>query len=247
VAGALRFRASQRSSDDLNDRTPSLVALPMRTLFIAFAVVIAAAVVTARASAVDPATLRTGDLIFQTSESAQSGAIREAQRGHPATHVGIVVVDGGGVQVLEAVGPVKRTPLKDFVRRGGGHMVAVYRDPRLDDAGRAAVVAAALNDLGKPYDRFFTDDDGRIYCSELVWRAWRAVGLEVGAVTTGRELALEGPKVKRLLGDRWRAHPRCGAGSSRAACAAVVAGQDIVTPASLMLDPRLQHVSGSLK
>lgn len=199
----------------------------------------------AGAPPVDPTTLRTSDLIFQTSESAQSGAIREAQRGHPATHVGIVVVEGGVPLVLEAIGPVQRTPLADFVRRGGGDVV-VYRDPRLDDATREGVVAAALKDLGKPYDPFFTDDHERIYCSELVWRAWRAVGLEIGAVQTGRQLALEGPKVKRLLGERWRAHPGCRDKANIKACADVVATQAIVTPASLMLDSRLVHVAGAL-
>jgi cell wall-associated NlpC family hydrolase len=203
------------------------------------------AVAARAAPPVDEATLQTGDLVFQTSESAQSGAIREAQRGHPATHVGIVVKDGARVRVLEAVGPVKFTPLADFARRGGGQ-VAVYRDPRLDDATRAAVVAAAMKDLGRPYDPFFTDDDARIYCSELVWRAWRAAGLDVGRVQTGRALALEGPKVKRLLGERWRAHPRCGGVKSIDDCAAIVAAQDIVTPASLMLDDRLVHVTGTL-
>jgi len=204
------------------------------------------AVAARAAPPLDVATLQTGDLVFQTSESAQSGAIREAQRGHPATHVGIIVKDGDRVQVLEAVGPVKLTPFADFARRGGGGAVAVYRDPRLDDATRAAVIAAARKDLGRPYDPFFTDDDARIYCSELVWRAWRAAGLDVGRVQTGRALALEGPKVKRLLGERWRAHPRCNGLASIEACADVVAAQDIVTPASLMVDERLVHVAGAL-
>lgn len=150
------------------------------------------------------------------------------------------------MQVLEAVGPVKFTPLAAFARRGGGGAVAVYRDPRLDEATRAAVVAAAVKELGKPYDPFFTDDDARIYCSELVWRAWRTAGLDVGRVQTGRALALEGPKVKRLLGERWRAHPGCGAAQTIDDCAEVVADQDIVTPASLMLDERLVHVAGAL-
>jgi cell wall-associated NlpC family hydrolase len=213
-----------------------------------FFVVVAVATTRAASAAppVDEAALQTGDLVFQTSESAQSGAIREAQRGHPATHVGIVVRDGARVQILEAVGPVQLTPLAAFRRRGGGGAVAVYRDPRLDDATRAAVVAAARQDLGRPYDPFFTDDDARIYCSELVWRAWRAVGLEIGRVQSGRELALEGPKVKRLLGERWRAHPGCRDKASIEACADVVAAQAIVTPASLMLDPRLVHVAGAL-
>lgn len=54
---------------------------------------------------IDEAALQTGDLVFQTSESAQAGAIREAQRGHPATHVGIIVRDGRGCRCSRPSGP----------------------------------------------------------------------------------------------------------------------------------------------
>jgi hypothetical protein len=192
-----------------------------------------------------PALLHNGDLIVQTESSSQSAAIREAQCGHPATHVGIIVTSGDDAFVLEAVGPVKLTRLDAFVARGA--RFAIYRDPRLDEAGRAAVVAAARRDLGKPYDPFFTDDEERIYCSELVWRAWRAAGLDIGRIATGRELSLDGPAVSRLLSKRWRHHPGCRQARTQAECAAVVADQPIVTPASLLQDGGLVHVMGELE
>jgi hypothetical protein len=229
-----------------------------RTLRHVFAIAIAASVVLAFAAArapaephrdaahvVDLAAVHTGDLVFQASESAQAPAIKEAQRGHPATHTGIVVRDERGVFVLEAVGPVRLTPWAHFAARGAG--VVVMRDPRLDDAKREALVAAARRDLGKPYDATFANDDARIYCSELVWRAYQAIGVDVGTVQRTGELALDGPLMRALFARRWRAHPRCVGVTSAQACRARVAGEPIMTPASLMQDDRLMHVTGTLE
>lgn len=56
--------------------------------------------------------LRNGDLIFHTSQSAQSRATQLAT--HSAwSHCGIVYQLAGQWQVFEAVQPVKRTPLAD--------------------------------------------------------------------------------------------------------------------------------------
>jgi len=197
------------------------------------------------ADAIDIDALRTGDLAFQSSESAQAPAIREAQRGHPATHTGIVVRDeGGAVSVLEAVGPVTLTPWARFAARGSA--VVVMRDPRLSDEQREALVRAAKRDLGKPYDGTFAADDARIYCSELIWRAYTALGVELGTVQRTSELALTGPKMTKLFSERWRKHPRCAGVSSSKECLARVGHEPIVTPASLLQDDRLMHVTGRL-
>lgn len=211
---------------------------------VVIAVTVVAAVAAARGSAVDVSGLQTGDLVFQSGESAQAPAIVEAQRGHPASHVGIVVRgDDGQVRVLEAVGPVTITPWKRFVARGKG--VAVYRDPRLSDAQRLQLVDVAMHDLGKPYDAAFAADDDRIYCSELVWRAYRGLGLEIGTVEDTGDLALDGPLARRLFAGRWRQHPRC-AGLSQEACRGAIVDEPIVTPASIASDGRLMRIGGTL-
>jgi hypothetical protein len=57
--------------------------------------------------------LRTGDVVFQTSRSAQSRAIQEATASL-WSHVGIIEVTTKGTWVIEAVGPVKRTPWRTW-------------------------------------------------------------------------------------------------------------------------------------
>ncbi|AWM35092.1 YiiX/YebB-like N1pC/P60 family cysteine hydrolase [Hymenobacter nivis] len=58
------------------------------------------------------AQLRDGNLIFHTSQSAQSQAIQRATHS-PYSHCGIVYKNAGQWQVFEAVQPAKLTPLAD--------------------------------------------------------------------------------------------------------------------------------------
>ena len=60
-----------------------------------------------------------GDVVFHRSRSAQSRIIQQVTSS-PWTHVGVVFEREGALQVLEAVQPVRWTPLEDWVRRGRG-------------------------------------------------------------------------------------------------------------------------------
>lgn len=145
--------------------------------------------------------LRTGDLVFQTSRSRQSAAIQRATRS-PWSHVGIVEVTPKGTFVLEAIQPVSRTPWERWRARGAGGRVLVMR-PKLDPAVAARVIVAAKRLLGRPYDPWFRWDDERIYCSELVAKAFeRGAGIELGRRQRVGELALAGieGEVRRRFG-----------------------------------------------
>lgn len=66
---------------------------------------------------------KNGDIVFQTSLSAQSLAIQLATKS-PYSHMGIVYIRNGHPFVFEAVQLVKVTPLHEWVRRGKhGHFV----------------------------------------------------------------------------------------------------------------------------
>lgn len=192
----------------------------------------------------DPAALQTGDILLHTSRSGQAPAIAWAT-GSVYTHVGLVERTGDRAAVIEAVQPVRRTPLAQWLARGeSGHATAL-RHPDLDAPGRAAVAAAAARYLGRPYDLAFSPGDDAIYCSELVHLAYAAVGLSVGAWQTAGELGLAGPPVRRLLRTRWRLHPACRGARSLDACLPALAATPILTPASIAADPRLVLVGTS--
>jgi len=115
---------------------------------------------------------RNGDVVLQTSASAQSTAIQIATRS-PYSHTGLVEVAPDGVFVIEALGKVSRTPIAAWIRRGDGRRYTAIRKRDLTPEAGAAVVTAARAFLGKKYDARFEWSDDRIYCSELVAKAYQ--------------------------------------------------------------------------
>ena len=124
--------------------------------------------------------LRSGDLLFQVGrESAMSGAIMAATGKSEEvkfTHVGIAVISSRADSVLEATsdGGVRMTALSDFLNKSArlnGRPVVVAKRLK-DTAGIAAAVARARTFLGQPYDYSFRPDNGKLYCSELVWESY---------------------------------------------------------------------------
>lgn len=148
-----------------------------------------------------------GDIVFQTSRSSQSLAIQRATRS-PWSHMGIVFHRAGRPFVIEAVDPVRATPLAVWIARGEGSRVVVKR---LRDASTALTPEAlrslrreAERFLGRRYDLAFAWSDDRIYCSELVWKAYdRALGRRIGRLQRLRDFDLEEPTVKRKLRERY--------------------------------------------
>ncbi len=191
--------------------------------------VVLAALVSCSTHAAEPA-LESGDLVFETSSSSQSSAIQWATASR-WSHVGIVEVsDRGEVSVVEALRVVTRTPWAAWrrrARRGGD--VLVLRPRGASPAQRAAAAAAARSFLGRPYDPRFGWDDQRIYCSELVVKAYgRGAGISLGKRERLGDL--------RLLGIEKAAEQRWGG--------PVPKDLVLVTPASLAEDGRLEVVSG---
>lgn len=124
-----------------------------------------------------------GDLIFHASQSDQSTWIRLAT-GSSLTHVGLVDLRGDEVWVIEAVQPVKATRLRAFRDRWGDPRIAVKRREGLTPRERDRVVAKARSWLGGDYDSAFGWGDDRVYCSELVWKAY-AAALDVELAAPG--------------------------------------------------------------
>ena len=119
-----------------------------------------------------------GDLVFQRTTGRFSELIAGVTRS-PYTHCGVVVRQGGEVVVLEAVGPVRFTPWREWRRRGRGGAVTVAR---LQAPVQDALIQAARRYLGRPYDDRFALGGHAIYCSELLYRAAReGAHVELGA------------------------------------------------------------------
>jgi len=147
------------------------------------------------------ARVRDGDIIFQTSQSEQSQAIQIATHS-PFSHMGLVLFKDGRPFVLEAVSPsVRFTPLREWIARGekARFVVKRLRDASVlaDPNGPSSLMKAASEFSGKPYDPYFEWSDDRIYCSELVWKAYeRGLGVHLGVAV---HLARRGEQEARAL------------------------------------------------
>ncbi|MES2569046.1 MAG: YiiX/YebB-like N1pC/P60 family cysteine hydrolase [Verrucomicrobiota bacterium] len=127
-----------------------------------------------------------GDILFQ---SLPHGELVDAIEGvtlSPWSHCGVVMQVDGRWQVAEAIGYVRHTPLALWILRGrSGHFEA-YRpvssvtlpaQKQLHDS----LTTALASRMGRYYDFRYAPDDSEIYCSELVFKAYRdAFGLELG-------------------------------------------------------------------
>ncbi len=148
-----------------------------------------------------------GDIIFQTSSSGQSYAIQLATHSI-YSHCGILFNDNGEWFVYEAVQPVVKTPVKQWIARGDSGIYAVKRlknaDSLLTENTLKKMRKSVDQKMGKNYDLWFGWSDERIYCSELVWKAYNdATGLAVGELKKLGEYDLSHPIVKKIMNERY--------------------------------------------
>lgn len=110
--------------------------------------------------------------------------------------------------VFEAIGPVKFTPLRDWVARGKGMHYVVKRLGNAQEVmtqeaiDRMLAVGELFED--KPYDPYFEWSNDRMYCSELVWKIYkRALNIEIGKLQTMAEFDLSDPLVQKEIRARF--------------------------------------------
>ena len=126
----------------------------------------------------------TGDLIFVCDTTGMGGAIQSStgdkKDQHVFTHVAIAECSDSGIYVIDAtprLGVSRRTlgefilsvtggdPNRPFTQYAYYYQVAVPFDTLLLQRRLKSFV-------GQPYDHYFMPDNGRMYCSELVYECF---------------------------------------------------------------------------
>lgn len=151
--------------------------------------------------------LQSGDIIFQTNSTGLSAAIQLATRSK-YSHCGMIFKQNNGFYVLEAVGPVKATPLTEWIAHGDGGKYVVKRLKNattvLTPDNLVKIKQAGEQLKGKDYDLTFEWNDERIYCSELVWKMYkRGAGIEIGKLEKLKDFDLTSPLVKAKLKEHY--------------------------------------------
>lgn len=132
---------------------------------------------------------RAGDFVFQSLDHNPLIDAIEGSSGSPFSHCGIIVRRDARWLVIEAIGPVKETPLPAWIAQGRDNAFVAYRLRAPLAEKIPAIIAAAERYEGRPYDIHYDLDDERIYCSELIYKSVRdATGSTLGKVRTLGEL-----------------------------------------------------------
>ena len=169
---------------------------------------------------------REGDLIFQSLPRTPLVNTIEGSTGSPYSHCGIIVRKNGEWVVLEAIGPVRETSMFSWIRRGRRSFFEVYRLKPEFQQRIPEMVAAGRRFLGRPYDIRYRLDDEKIYCSELIWKAYReAGGGEMGSLTKFGDLGWQ-PYESVILQIEGR----------------VPLERDMITPCALAGAPQLEKI-----
>lgn len=151
--------------------------------------------------------LKEGDILFQETGGEQGKAIKLATKSR-YTHVGVVFDYKGELLVLEAVGPVKKTKLKDFINRGINKHYVIKRlknaEDKLTNDNIVKLKEAGDKYLGLPYDIYFGWQNDRIYCTELVWKIYKEIlGIELGRLGKLKDFDLSSFTVRLLMFKRY--------------------------------------------
>ncbi len=147
----------------------------------------------------DPSALQSGDIVFIRGISFRSGVVRLLEgAGSDYSHVGLVVIESGRPSVIHA--DPSSNPANDrVVTESWFALIAPTRIRgatvfRLADRyTRAAPATAARVALGfareaLPFDHDFDlHTSQKLYCTELVWRAYVAAGIDLMGSSFGAD------------------------------------------------------------
>ncbi|MDG1331191.1 MAG: YiiX family permuted papain-like enzyme [Crocinitomicaceae bacterium] len=151
--------------------------------------------------------IQDGDIIFQSTQSRQCEAVKLATHSE-YSHVGIIFKDKNEWMVYEAVQPVKKTPLRDWITHGENNHYALKRLKNAERVLTSSIVdemqEIGEENLGKNYDIYFSWTDNEIYCSELVWKIYDdAAGIHIGELRQLRDFDLMSESVQTIMAERY--------------------------------------------
>ncbi len=154
----------------------------------------------------DKISFNDGDIIFQSSQSEQCEAVRIATNSK-FSHCGIIFNENGKSYVYEAIQPVKKTLLSDWITHGldNKYVVARLKDTTLLNANNVAKMKEyGKKEFNKEYDIYFEWSDEKIYCSEYVWKIYKnGANIELCNLEKLKSFNLDNPQVKAILKQRY--------------------------------------------
>ncbi len=172
---------------------------------------------------------RDGDIIFHRSKSRQAKAIAAATQSD-YTHMGIIFFSENEPYVYEAIQPVTRTPLNEWIERGEGKRYVIKRLKDSEGVDYSKVKKEVISLMGKDYDWLFGWSDSKIYCSELVWKAYdRGASIKIGSLKKLKDFDLTSPTVRKTMQERYGKK--------------IPMDMDVIAPSDMFLSDQLRTVT----
>lgn len=148
-----------------------------------------------------------GDIVFIHSGSDLSFPISLATESD-YTHCAIYwCFKGTGPAFYEASAKVEITGFEDFLKDRKGTLLLVMRlkdrDKLLDSLHLSQLINKLSSWHDRPYDGLFLWSDDKLYCSELVYKAYEAANIELCKLKKLSDFDLKSPVVKSELEKRY--------------------------------------------
>jgi uncharacterized protein YycO len=147
-----------------------------------------------------------GDMILQTNTSGQGLAIQLATNSK-YTHIGVLFKENNEWMVYEAVQPVQKVTLSEFILRGENSQYTILRLKndslvKLDHVTQK-MKNYLLKQIDKDYDWVFNWSEEEMYCSELVYKAYLNAGIKISDTKLLKDYKLSHPIVQAQLKERY--------------------------------------------
>ncbi len=132
--------------------------------------------------------LENGDFIFQNLDCGPlCDAIEQVTDGiygMDFSHVGLVYRDGDSLKVIEAIGSsVRLTPITVFLSRSidsaGYPKICIGRVKKQYKSIQKKAIQNARTMIGTPYDDLFLYGNDKLYCSELIYDAFKKANKDI--------------------------------------------------------------------
>lgn len=138
-----------------------------------------------------PVEFHNGDIAFRRGIGAASRAVLISNNRGSFSHVGIVAQVAGEWRIIHEVpfegdsyadDKIRSESIAEFFAPDKAASGAIYRLPGLDSMQQNSICNYLFEQLDHnlPFDHDYDlDDDSRQYCSELVWRSYLKVGVDL--------------------------------------------------------------------
>ena len=120
--------------------------------------------------------LKTGDLLFQKMNCGELCdailAVTEGYQGNDFSHLGLVYIQNDSIFIIEAAGnAVRKVTLEQFSKNTKTNMY-IGRVKNKYKKLIPGVIQFSLLQIGTPYDDDYLYNNGKYYCSELIYDAF---------------------------------------------------------------------------